>query len=199
MLLGNTPFVDVDKPNQAYASDMNIFELDHNLWNVLATLAYQDPELAKEQFNVSEKFIKFLRNVRTTHLKALSSGVLLSFKPNVTERVLLDKISKEYDSSHLSTMSVNSLASSYWLSVKQMTHKSIPFTSNAFDLSPEFLNKVNQATNGHMHHFALHCPARFALRSTEQTIMSIVNSISEDNPFATAPLLLKKIQQSMTN
>ncbi len=173
--------------------DRNIFELDLTLWNLLRTLAKESPDEVTNRFSLSQNVADRLAMALPTQLLRLASGVLLSFKLEADEKLILSGLIESYDPLELVNHKINDFAAAYWLLLKRDAAEDLEIAKERFGVSRALAEHVAKATDNQLRYLTTVVPMRFSLRCKSSIIGEILNANFDE---VTSPLV-KKLQQSL--
>ncbi len=173
--------------------DRNIFELDLTLWNLLRTLAKESPDEVTNRFSLSQNVADRLAMALPTQLLRLASGVLLSFKLEADEKLILSELVESYDPLEVINHKINDFAAAYWLLLKRDAAEDLEIAKERFGVSRALAEHVAKATDNQLRYLTTVVPMRFSLRCKSSIIGEILNANFDE---ITSPLV-KKLQQSL--
>ncbi|AKJ36905.1 transcriptional regulator [Aeromonas hydrophila NJ-35] len=174
-------------------ADPNVFEFDYTLWNLLSTLSREHPDIAASQFSLNMSTVRKLATATPEQLKALSSGVCLSFQLRTSECSILNILRERYDPTITIRRSLEEFDVAYWLLVNRMALRDLEIAREIFGISYELASAIAQATDSQLRQMAATTVTRIGLRCSPSVIEEILEEGREDITHS----LLKKIQQSL--
>ncbi|AIJ10631.1 transcriptional regulator [Escherichia coli] len=173
--------------------DRNVYEFDMNLWSLLCTLAKENPVEAATQFCIGMDIAERLAQATHSQICALASGVVLSFRLETPEHILITRLNEDYDPMVFINQRVDEFDAAYWLLFNRIAIQDIGLAKEVFGVSNELAELVAKATDSQLRHMSGTTLTHFTLRFSPTIIGEILDQNRED---LTQPVL-KKLQQSL--
>lgn len=180
--------------------DQNIFELDLTLWNLVATLCGNAPDVARVQFSLSEKVVRILATSPKEDLSKLASGVILSFQLRTPESDVFDFLSVEYQRAIPIGCSgldggEREFDVTYWLTLRNLARLDIQVAATAFGVSRDLSEALSKATDNHIRQLVSQICTACTLRFVPDTVTSLMQPIDKR---ARRQAFFKKHQQCLS-
>lgn len=174
-------------------ADKNVYEFDLTLWSLLCTLAQERPQYAASQFSIGMNTVDKLALATFTQLKALASGVLISFKLETAEQNIIARLKEEYDPVVFINHNVDEFDAAYWLLFNRVASRDPEMAKEIFGVSIDLAEQVAKATDSQLRHMSGTTVTHFSLRFAP----SIIEEILDDSRVEVTHPVLKKLQQSL--
>jgi len=173
--------------------DRNIYEFDLTLWSLLCNLAKTRPDEVVSQFSISMDTVVKLSYANSSQLARLASGVLLSFKPEISDKDIIAQLGKKYDPVVFINHTVNEFDSAYWLLLNRVACRDHERAREIFGVSKNIAEMVSKATDNQLRYLSRTTVIPFSLRFSP----AIIEQILDDSRKEPAYPVLKKLQQSL--
>ncbi len=161
-------------------ADRNVYEFDLTLWSLLRTLAKERPQDAATQFSLGTSTIHNLSLATSSQLKALASGVLISFKLKTSEQNIITRLTGDYDPIVFINHSIDEFDAAYWLLFNRVASKDSEMAKEVFGVSQELAELVSKATDSQLRHMSGTTVTHFSLRFAPSIIEEILDDSREN-------------------
>ncbi len=165
----------IEKPRSRLLDEIverNLYELDLTLWCLLKDLAYQRPEIAARQFQISQRTARQIAHADLAILRKLASKEFCSFELNTSETALLAHLEQPYPLAPLpNDLFKEPLGTMYWLILNQVAKQDIGIACLYFGVSPCLAKAIMRADYNQLIRLANTIPLQFSLSCTEQSVL----------------------------